>query len=629
MPNLKKDFIELCKENKYLKKDIETFEKAINFAEKSLENKKHLSGRLIIEHNIAIGIVLVKTKLSPEVITAGLLYGIEKYNFVRAIQKEFGKDVTNLVFGQAQLKVIRSKNKFAEAETLRKILITTLNDPRVILVKLANKLDHLKNISVFELKEQKRIAQEVLDIYSPLALRLGAEYIRRNLEEESFKIIYPKKYNEICKFLKESQEERRKFIEKLTEKVSKLFKEKVKILNIKGREKNVYSIFKKFTERKIPLNEQKDHFAIRILVYSIQDCYNVLGILHENYKNDSGNLKDYIAHPKLNNYQSIHTLLEIFGKKVEVQIRTLEMDEFAEEGGAAHWKYKKLNSDEKFEKKTAWLRNIMDLQSDGNTNLKDIKLNLFGEGIYCYTPLGKSIYLPKDSTILDFAYHIHQEVGNRSIGGRINGIFAPLKKVLNSGDVIEIITNKSQRPRRDWIKIVVSARAKNFIKKEVKRIENLPVCKFYHSKKEEKENFDSLIESSEFPNHIFDLAKCCYPIPGEEIVGVLKSSKRILIHKKNCNEIRKNENVFPASWKEYFNRPLKINVHATDRSGILADILNTIVSEGFIVKKAQAKLGGDSTSECSFVIVPKELKEIIKISNRIKKVRGVKRIWFE
>ncbi|MBR9702021.1 bifunctional (p)ppGpp synthetase/guanosine-3',5'-bis(diphosphate) 3'-pyrophosphohydrolase [Candidatus Pacearchaeota archaeon] len=627
MPN-RSEFLRLCEENEYSKREIDLFRKALDYSKEQFKAEKRLSGELVMRHNIEIGKILVKSKLFPEVVVAGILYGGEGKVLPTELQKEFGKEISDLVYGQSQLKVIKSKNENVEAETLRKILLVTIKDVRIIFVKLADKLDNLKTMRVLPEKEQRKIAEEVLEVYAPLANRFGLEYIRRRLEERAFKILNLRRYNEIVNFLKDSKENRQKFVKDFIGEVSKKLGGKAKIVGIKGREKHIYSIYKKLHRES--LHNQRDHFAIRIIAKSVDDCYKALGILHENY--EGGRLKDYIASPKPNGYQSLHTTLNIVGKYVEVQIRTQEMEEVAEEGVASHWSYKKLKSDENFEKKTAWLRSVLDLQANEKDKefLKTVKLNVFGDKIYCYTPQGKAIDLPKGSTILDFAYQIHQEVGNRAVGGRIDGIYASLRKELKNGEVVEIMTNKNQRPRRDWVKFVVSARARSIIRKEVKRYEKIPVAKHYSIKESEKEKFDDLTYSLEFPNHKLSLAKCCSPIPKNEIVGVIKSHRKISVHVKDCKRIKEAvDRIIPVFWKETFNRPIKIIVEASDRSGILADMLNTISRGGFVVKEANAKLISNGASECSFVIVPQKLEHIVNLIKRIKKVRGVQKIWFE
>jgi len=624
-------FLKTCEQEKYSKKDISQFKEAIKFTKDCFKEEKRLSGNLIIEHNISVGNILADSKLQPEVIVAGIFYNLELKVTKKEIQEKFGKEISELVFGQLQLKDIYKKNKKIESDVLRKIFLATLSDTRILFVKLADKLDNLFTINVFPLKQRKKTAQEILEIYVPLANRLGLELIKRKLEENSFKIVNPKKYKEIKNFLKESKEKRELFLRNFIKEINFLLNKKIKNYKIKGREKSTYSIYKKIINRKVSLDKQKDLFAIRIITDSIENCYNVLGILHKKYKNLQGTLKDYISFPKENGYQSLHTVLKTSeNKNVEVQICTNEMNEIAEEGVAAHWSYKKLKSDFSFEKKTAWLRSVLDLknsQKDKNF-LKDLKLNFFEKRFYCYTPKGTPINLPKNSTVLDFAYHIHQEIGNHTIGAKINGIFFGIKKELKSEDVVEIITNKHQKPKRDWIKYVVSPRAKTIIKRKIKKLGGLPISKNYSLKKIEKENFDGLVFSKEFPNHKFTLAKCCSPLPNQKIIGIIKSHKNILVHRKNCEKIKSSENCFPVFWKKEFNKPIKIFVQAEDRLGILADVLNTISRKSFIVKEANAKLIGNNLVECSFVIIPRELENIIKLIKTIQKIKSVKKIYF-
>jgi len=632
MTEVQEEFFKIASEM-YSKKEIELFEKAIDFAKKEFNSEKRISGEEQFLNNIQIGIILMKSKLTSEIVCAGLLYGLDERIIPKILQENFGKDISDLVFGQNQLRVLREKNRNAEAEVVRKILLTSLYDPRVIFVKLASKLTSLLTLDALPESEQRRITKEVFEIYAPLANRFGLEFIKRNLEDEAFKITNPRKFGEIVEFLKASKEERGAFIKSFISEIETLLKNKVKILKIKGREKHIYSIFKKITDRGVPLNKHKDHFAIRIIAENVEDCYKILGIMHENYSPVENTLKDYITSPKLNGYKSIHTVIKTKEEKiVEVQIRTLEMDEFAEEGFAAHWAYKGIKSDVEFERRTAWLRSVLDLQNQADSKefLKDVKINIFSDEIYCYTPKGKAIELPTGACVLDFAYHIHQEIGDKAIGGRINGIFAPLNKKVNSGDVIEIVTNKNQRPNRDWLKFVVSSKAINKIKNSINRFGNVPAPKRVQLLQQTKENFESIVSSPGFESMTFHLAKCCNPLPPEKIVALMRLAKTFSVHSENCEKVKNLEDkTIPVFWKETFNKSLLIKIIASERSGILADVLNTISRGGFIIKEAKAKILDDGFTECSFEIIPKALDQIIWLIGRVRKVRGVKKIYLE
>lgn len=360
----------------------------------------------------------------------------------------------------------------------------------------------------------------------------------------------------------------------------------------------------------------------------------MLGVLHEKYIPLEGRLKDYINSPKPNGYQSLHTVLKIpdLGKEIEVQIRTEKMDEFAEEGPGAHWKYKNVEGDVAFEKKVGWLKALMESQrgSSDKEFMKSLKLDLFANKIYCYTPKGDARELPRGSTLLDFAYSIHQEVGERAVGGRVDGRFVSLKEVLKNGVVVEILTNKNQRPRRDWLKFVVSSRAKSKIKQGIRRYESIPVPKTQTVKAKRETDFESLVESVEFPNANFSFAKCCYPLPKDALLGVMKSHKKVLVHKRDCKRLGGNlKNAVLVSWKEKFNRPLNLKILSGERSGILADLLNTISRGGFVVRRANAKIVGNGDVECDFVVIPKKLDEVCSMVDRVRKVRSVKQVFFE
>ncbi|MEK6846049.1 MAG: TGS domain-containing protein, partial [Nanoarchaeota archaeon] len=340
-----------------------------------------------------------------------------------------------------------------------------------------------------------------------------------------------------------------------------------------------YSIYKKMALRGVKLEDQYDLYGIRILVPEVKDCYALLGLLHENFEPLEGRLKDYITAPKPNFYRSIHTGLKLpNGKVIEIQIRTPEMDAFAEEGIAAHWKYKKVGSQEGFEKKVSWLREILNLKDGGDKEfLEAAKVDVFGDNIFCYTPKGDAKELPKGATVLDFAYAVHEEVGNHAAGGRVNGKFVPLRKELGKGDVVEVVTNKSQRPRRSWLKIVRSPSARQKIRKFLREVEKLPDLHYRLPKILTSEEQSIMVDSAEYPTALCLMAKCCSPLPGEEIVGIVTKRKLISVHKKECREVQKEEERWiGVKWKETFNQKIRFFVRALERSGLLADLLHTI-----------------------------------------------------
>ena len=502
-----------------------------------------------------------------------------------------------------------------------------------MLVKLANKLDNLRSVNLLPRLEQVRIAQEVLDIYAPLAYRLGVDKIKGELEDLAFKTLNSRKYEEISKYLQESQERSEKDVEEAINLIEGVVGDKVKIEGIFGRNKHAYSIYRKIQNKGLRLNQLFDLLGMRIIVPKEKDCYTLLGLLHEKFEPIEGRLKDYIANPKPNLYRSIHTGIKLpNGKTVEVQIRTPEMDEVAEEGIAAHWRYKGITSEKLFEKKIAWLKNVLDMKrdEDGPELLEAAKVDVFGDSIFCYTPKGDVKEMPSGSTVLDFAYLIHEEIGNKTVAGRVNGKFVPLKHEVKQGDVIEIITNKNQRPRRGWIKIVRSGKARQKIRKSLREYETLPSFYFRLFKPLIKEDQGLLVESKEFLKATCILAKCCYPVPGEEIVGILTKRRIISVHKSDCRHALKEEKRWlPVSWKEAFNQKIQFFVKAQERSGLLADLLHTIANAGFEVKEAKAKLIDLDHALCSFLVVPKDLEHLKSLMTRVYKLKGVTKIYFD
>ncbi len=627
-----KSFFDICKRQGYDPPLFPKFKSALFFAKKYLSNKKRLFGDTFFDHNVRVASILAESKSSPEIVLAGILHGLLQYCPENEIKEEFGEDILQLIQGVEEIKKVKSKNIKLEADALRTVLLTTLRDVRVIFIKLANKLDNLRCVGVLPKDEQKKIAEEVLEVYAPLAYSLGFEKIKNSLEDLSLQILKPQKYQEIVNFLEDSREERELLVAESIALLKEIAAGKVFILKIKGRPKHIYSIYKKMVQRKVPLNEQYDLLGMRVVVPEIKDCYSLLGLLHEKFEPVAGRLKDYIANPKPNFYRSIHTCIKLpGGKEIEVQIRTPEMDEFAEEGLAAHWRYKQLKADQ-LQKKVSWLKEILELKKEsGNKEFLEMaKVDVFGDKIYCYTPNGDVKELPQGATLLDFAYLIHEEVGNHAVGGSVNGKFVPLKHQLVLGDVVEIITNKSQRPRREWIKIVKSGKVRQKIRRILKEHELLPAFHFKKFKPLIKEEQGILVEAPEFPAAVCVLAKCCNALPGDSIVGIATKRRVISVHYCGCRAALKEEQrwIF-VKWKELFNQKIKFYVLANERSGLLADLLNTVAAARFEVKEAKAKLIGAGNVECSFLVIPRDLEHLVSLVIKIKKVKGVKKIYFE
>ncbi len=622
----------LCTENQYDPSFTTQCHDAYDFIRTLLADKKRLAGDTFFDHNCRVAEILIKHKAAPEIVLAGMLHGTVKYIQREELLDKFGEEIVTLIEEVQNIQTVKSKNEQLAAEALRKILLTTLKDVRVILIKLANKLDNLKSIHVFPPEDQRRIAQEVLDIYAPLGYRLGMDKLKGDLETLALKILHPHKYNEIISYLNRFGIEQEHVVQDAIKTINKLVGTSLELIKIKGRQKQVYSIYKKMVTRGVKLTQQYDLFGIRAIVPTEKECYTFLGLLHEHFEPVEGRLKDYIANPKPNFYRSLHTAIRLEnGHVVEIQIRTPEMDEFAEEGIGAHWRYKGLKSDQFFEKKISWLRSVLDLQKDSKEFLETAKVDVFGDKIYCYTPKGDVKELPVGGTVLDFAYLVHEEVGNTTVGGRVNGTFVPLRHPLQQGDVVEIVTNKKQRPRRNWIKIVRSGRARQKIRKSLREHEKgIAPLHYRLVRKEKKEELSVLVESESFPNAMCILAKCCQPIPGDTIVGILTKRRVISTHRDDCKSALKEEDRWiPVNWKEQFGQKIQFHILAGERSGVLADLLHTIANAGFEVKEAKAKLKDLGTVDCSFLLIPRDLEHVQEMIARVKKVHGVQRIYFE
>lgn len=456
--------------------DLRMIDKAYNFAKKSHGDQKRKSGEPYIIHPIHTALILADLELDKESIMAGLLHDVmEDTAATREIMiKEFGEEVTDLVDGVTKLtKLDYDVDKVEEqAENLRKMFLAMAKDIRVILIKLADRLHNMRTLMYMTPEKQKEKSKETMDIYAPIADRLGISKIKIELDDLALRYLEPEKYKELVDGVHERLEHREEFMSNLIAEVAGYIEKAGIKATIDGRVKHYFSIYKKMTMQHKTLDQIYDVFAVRIIVDSVMECYGALGIIHENYTPVPGRFKDYIAMPKQNMYQSLHTtLIGPNGQPFEIQIRTYEMHKTAEYGIAAHWKYKEniTGDGDNEEQKIAWLRQILEWQRDMSDNhefinlLKD-DLNMFSERVYCFTPNGDVKNLPSGSTPIDFAYSIHSAVGNKMVGARVNGKMVNIDYKLQNGDRVEIITsNNSTGPSRDWLKVVQSTQAKNKI----------------------------------------------------------------------------------------------------------------------------------------------------------------------
>ena len=467
--------------------DISMIEKAYKVASEAHKDQKRKSGEPYIIHPLCVAIILADLELDKETIVAGLLHDAVEDTWMtyEEVEKEFGSEVALLVDGVTKLgQLSYSKDKVeVQAENLRKMFLAMAKDIRVILIKLADRLHNMRTLQYMRPEKQQEKARETMDIYAPIAMRLGISKIKVELDDLSLKYLKPDVYYDLVEKVALRKSAREEFVNAIVKQVKKHMEDANIKAQVDGRVKHFFSIYKKMVNQDKTIDQIYDLFAVRIIVDTVKDCYAALGVIHEMYKPIPGRFKDYIAMPKANMYQSLHTtLIGPNGQPFEIQIRTFEMHKTAEYGIAAHWKYKETSDGKKpgksEEEKLNWLRQILEWQRDMSDNREFMSLlkndlDLFADSVYCFTPQGDVKTLPNGSTPIDFAYSVHSAVGNKMVGARVNGKLVPIEYKIKNGDRIEIITSQnSQGPSRDWLKIVKSTQAKNKInqwfKKELK-----------------------------------------------------------------------------------------------------------------------------------------------------------------
>lgn len=462
----------------YPEAKLDPLKKAYDFAQRAHQGQLRSSGEPYLTHPIDVAQTLADLRLDISSVVTGLLHDtVEDTHVTLAeIGKEFGDDVAGLVDGVTKLSQITFKtSEEKQAENFRKMILAMAKDIRVILVKLADRLNNMRTLEHLAEHKQKIIAQETLDIYAPIANRLGIGWLKIELEDLCLRYLHPDVYYKLREKVAKTKREREKYIED----VSDIFSEKLKEYDINatitGRAKHFHSIFKKMERRSADFDQIHDLIAFRILTENITECYKALGVIHATYKPVPGRFKDYIAIPKANGYQSLHTtVIGPSGDRIEIQIRTHEMHQIAEGGIAAHWKYKEGKFDARSRENVEWVNRLLEWHkdlSDPNEFLETVKIDLFAEDVFVFTPKGEVKQLSHGATPLDFAYAVHTDVGNKCVGAKVNGKIVPLKHRLKSGDTVEVVTSPSQSPSKDWLKIVRSSRAKAKIRAVIKEQE--------------------------------------------------------------------------------------------------------------------------------------------------------------
>lgn len=632
--------------SKYLKpEDIIQLKNAYSFGLGAHSGQFRKSGEPYISHPVAVARILSKLHLDAPTLTAALLHDVvEDTDISKAeISERFGEPVAELVDGVSKLAKIQFQTQEeAQAENFRKMLLAMARDVRVILIKLADRLHNMQTLEVMLPAKQRSIARETLEIYAPIAHRLGLNNIYQELQELGFRYSYPMRYKVLVKATKAARGNRREVVGKILETISLKLKEVHLEAEVTGREKHLYSIYNKMVEKHLSFSEVLDIYGFRVIVKDIPSCYVALGMLHSLYKPIPGKFKDYIAIPKNNDYQSLHsTLLGPFGIPIEIQIRTAEMHRIAENGVASHWLYKNLdgNFDELHLKTSQWLQNLMETLSsstDSSEFLEHLKIDLFPSDVFVFTPQGKILTLPRGSTAVDFAYAVHSDVGNCCVAAKINGENAPLRTKLKSGDRIEIVTAPYAKPNPSWLGYVATGRARSHIRHFLKTIQyeesiklgermlNQALTSFNidpdsitaiqwdklvrdSGVKSREELFTEMALGKQLPAIVakrlttpaesvsheqtatpitimgteglaVQFAKCCRPIPGDAIVGIIKKDSGLIIHMLNCSNISHNaksqENCLNVTWGKDITRTFEaaIKIIAVNKQGVLARV---------------------------------------------------------
>lgn len=689
------------------KEDINNIEKAFNFADRLHAGQYRVSEEPYIIHPVEVAKILVELKADSHTIIAAFLHDILEDTDTKPeeIQALFGDDVLSLVQGVTKLGKLQFKSKEErQAENFRRLFIAMANDIRVIFLKLADRLHNMRTLNFMAANKQQKIAQETLDIFAPLANRLGIGKIKAELEDLSLRYLEPDKYFEIAQLVSQTRAERDMTVKMLIDQISKDVKKSGINAQITGRAKHYYSIYSKMKRLNIAFHELYDITAVRVIVDSEKECYEVLGLIHSQFKPIPGRFKDYIAMPKGNMYQSLHTsVIGPRSKPLEVQIRTWKMHEVAEYGVAAHWRYKEKGSqkaDNPADMQFSWMRKMVEYDKDmtsAEDYVNSVKLDLFSDQVFAFTPNGDVLDLPINATPVDFAYRIHSDVGNRTVGALVNGRIAQLDTKLVNGDIVEILTSKTPAPRLDWLNFVVTKQASSKIKqwfKKNNRENHIEVGKANLEHELTKAVFDEYVKSGAFekvakimnyqssedlfaalgygettlnkvlnklkkpqpknPENAFhasnrkksekdiiglegllySFAKCCSPIPGEPIVGVVTRSKGVSVHRIDCQTLEnvQPERLMDIHWSgDNTNKTYTttIRIETGEKLGLLKDIIAAVSDNNTNITYANVK---SKNNRIGIIELGMELdnidtlKKVINCIQAIPDVYSVKRV---
>ncbi|MCI5997228.1 MAG: bifunctional (p)ppGpp synthetase/guanosine-3',5'-bis(diphosphate) 3'-pyrophosphohydrolase [Peptoniphilaceae bacterium] len=697
----------------------EKITKAYNFTKDCHEGQFRNSGEPYFIHPVAVANILADLYMDDSTIIAGLMHDILEDTDVtfEYMKNEFDEEIAKLVEGVTKLKKIKYQTKQeSQADNLRKMVLAMNSDIRVIIIKIADRLHNMRTLEYMKKAKQLEKAKETLEIYAPLAYRLGMSSVKWELEDLSLRYLEPEIYYDLAEKVKKKRSEREKIIEDIISEISVSLNDNHIEAEISGRPKSLYSIYKKMYKQNKSFDEIFDLTAIRIIVPTISDCYATLGIVHSKWKPIPSRFKDYIAVPKPNLYQSLHnTLIGTNGEVFEVQIRTFDMHKTAEYGIAAHWKYKEgVDRSTDFDDKLTWLRQLMDWQRDVNDNrefITSFKEDFISDEVFVFSPKGDVINLVSGATPIDFAYKVHSAVGNNCVGAKVDGRIVPLNYKLKNGNIVEILTNpNSSGPSKDWLKIVKSSQARTKIKqwfkkenrslnivkgrdmleKEVRRLgytynkilkeewllqiakrmsfnaiddmyaaigfgtvhlkQVVPKLREYYNdyyKDETQEDLISNIKSEKsssintkgvvvkgIDNIEVSFAKCCNPLPGDEIIGYITKGRGISVHRSDCSNIKNifnQDRLIEVDWTDTHNLHYKveITVISLDQVGALADVAHVISESKLNLVGITAKTGKDKTFITNIIVEIKNIEELEKLINKVKAIKGILDVYRE
>ncbi|HLA08908.1 MAG TPA: bifunctional (p)ppGpp synthetase/guanosine-3',5'-bis(diphosphate) 3'-pyrophosphohydrolase [Anaerolineales bacterium] len=709
--------------------DRELIQRAYRVADEAHRDQKRNSGEPYLTHCIAVASILADLRVPAEVVAAGLLHDTVEDTTITLgdIRRDFGETIAILVDGVTKLTNLprvsrgdqhvdksrkdngknepepiseeggRGRKRDLASETLRKTFLAMGDDVRVVLIKLADRLHNMRTLGAMPEVKRKRIGKETLDIFAPLANRLGIWQIKWELEDLGFRYVNPEKYKEIAEQLREKRPDREKQITTIKESLEKLLEKNNIKVDVSGRPKHIYSIYKKMTHKGKSFDLVLDVRAMRLIVPDVPFCYAALGVIHTTWRPIPGEFDDYIAAPKENFYQSLHTaVIYDDGRPLEIQIRTQEMHQSAEYGIAAHWKYKEgSHRDKSYEQRINWLRNMMEWKTDvhdAQEFVESMKTDVFQDRVYVFTPRGDIFDLAADSTPIDFAYHVHTDIGHRCRGARVNGKLVPLYQELKTGDQVEILTAKRGGPSRDWLNsnlgLVRTQRARSKIKAWFKKQEDeqnlaqgraalerelqrlgIPEINFEIMARElgykvpdemfialgcgdlslskvvkqmagAEETADILqvtstplkktstdaIQVVGLKDFLWQMAKCCSPMPGDQIVGYVTRGRGATIHRQDCPNIlqrKDTERFLQVDWgtvEQTFAVP--VTVKAYDREGLLGDISTLLQNEGVNIANVSVNFNR-SLADLRLVVEVRDLEQLSRVLTRIESVPNV------